>query len=89
MGETQQIKQLLHFYSNGCTVCADTQPTVDKFLLENRDVEYISIDVDSDFDIVNKYSVNVIPTFISKINERIHDRVSGRVSDFTMKSLFS
>jgi thioredoxin-like negative regulator of GroEL len=64
------------------------KPVIDKFIDENKDIEYIKIDVDSDYRTAQLYNIQSVPTLVSKIDGKVHDRVSGLVSEFVVKSLF-
>ena len=82
------MKEFLHFTADWCNPCKQMKPVIDKFISENPDIEYRVINVDNEFDITSMYEVQTIPTFISKIDGNIHDRVSGVASEFKLKSMF-
>ena len=82
------MKELIHFTAEWCNPCKRMAPIIEQFLLDNTEIHYEKIDVDTDFDKAEVYNVQTIPTMISKIDGKIHDRVSGAVSEFKLKSMF-
>lgn len=82
------MKEFLHFTADWCNPCKQMKPVIDKFISENSDIEYIVVDVDSQPDLVRKYEIQTVPTFISKIDDKVHDRISGVASEFKLKSMF-
>lgn len=82
------MKKLLHFSAEWCNPCKQMAPMIDKFILENQDIEYIKINVDTDFEMVGKYGVQTIPTLISIVDQDIKGRISGITSEEKIKSLF-
>lgn len=83
------MKELIHFTADWCQPCKRMAPIVEEFLSNNTDIHYDKVDVDIDFDKAELYNIQSIPTLISKIDGKIHDRISGSVSEFTLKSMFS
>jgi thioredoxin 1 len=83
------VKELIHFTADWCGPCKRIAPIIEEFLINNKDVYYYKVDVDKEFNKAEIYNVQSIPTLISKIDGRIHDRVMGVVSEFTLKSMFS
>jgi thioredoxin 1 len=83
------VKELIHFTADWCGPCKRIAPIIEEFLINNKDVYYYKVDVDKEFNKAEIYNVQSIPTLISKIDGRIHDRVIGVVSEFTLKSMFS
>lgn len=82
------MKQFIHFTADWCNPCKQMKPIIDKFISDNPDIEYILIDVDNQIDLVEQYEIKTVPTFISKIDGTIHDRISGLASEFKLKSMF-
>jgi thiol-disulfide isomerase/thioredoxin len=82
------MKEFIHFTADWCNPCKNMKPVIEKFISENPDIDYTVVDVDTQTDLVNKYQVQTIPTFISKIDGKIHDRISGVASEFKLKSMF-
>lgn len=82
------MKELIHFTADWCVPCKKLTPIIEKFLSENKDIEYTRIDVDVDFDLAEQYNIMSVPTLISKVDGKIHDRATGLVSEFVVKSLF-
>jgi thioredoxin 1 len=82
------MKELIHFTADWCMPCKKLTPIIEKFLSENKDIEYTRIDVDIDFNIAEQYNIMSVPTLISKVDGKIYDRATGLVSEFVVKSLF-
>ena len=83
------MKELIHFTADWCAPCKRIAPVIEEFLVNNKDIYYDKVDVDKEFKKAELYNVQSIPTLISKIDGKIYDRVSGTVSEFTLKSMFS
>ncbi len=82
------MKEFIHFTADWCNPCKQMKPVIDKFISENKDIKYILVDVDEQIDLVEEYEVKTVPTFISKIDGVIHDRISGVASEFKLQSMF-
>ena len=78
----------MHFTAEWCNPCKQMKPVIDKFISDNPDIEYILIDVDSQVGLVEEYEIKTVPTFISKVDGVIHDRISGVASEFKLQSMF-
>ena len=83
------MKELIHFTADWCAPCKRMAPIIENFISNNPDIHYDKIDVDKDFIKVEQYNVQSIPTLISKIDNKVYDRVTGVASDFVLKSMFS
>ena len=82
------MKEFIHFTADWCNPCKQMKPVIDKFISENSDIEYVLVDVDDQVDLVDEYEIKTVPTFISKIDGVIHDRISGVASEFKLQSMF-
>lgn len=82
------MKELIHFTADWCNPCKRMAPIIEEFLANNKDIHYDRVDVDENFEKAQQYNIQSIPTLISKIDGNIHDRVSGVVSEFRLKSMF-
>jgi thioredoxin 1 len=82
------MKEFIHFTADWCNPCKQMKPVIDKFISDNSDIEYILVDVDSQVDLVEEYEIKTVPTFISKVDGVIHDRISGVASEFKLQSMF-
>jgi thioredoxin 1 len=82
------MKEFMHFTAEWCNPCKQMKPVIDKFISDNPDIEYILIDVDSQVGLVEEYEIKTVPTFISKVDGVIHDRISGVASEFKLQSMF-
>lgn len=64
--------QLVHFTSVTSEDCNAMRPEIEDFINENQDLDYIQIDVEKDFDLLNRYtetqSVDTVPTFFAVDN---------------------
>ena len=68
---------VLNFTASWCGPCQAIKSIVDQAYVENRNVEIVRIDLDSQRDIAEKYNITSVPTFvfIEKGNEV--DRIQG------------
>lgn len=74
------MKELLHFTAEWCMPCKRLKPMLDELLPNYPDIVYNSINVDSNIDITNDYSVQSIPTMIILVDGAIHSRHRGIVT---------
>lgn len=68
--------KLLHFTAEWCAPCKRSQPVIDEFL-QNNEIEYQKIDIDTDFHLAGMHNVLSIPTFISLKDGEHYDRHTG------------
>lgn len=91
MGETQQVKELVHFTAKWCQPCRAMEPIIAEFVNENPDIKYVKVDVDEDkklFDFYHKqYSVMSVPTFLGMVDGKVIDGHVGATNKFVLKSL--
>lgn len=56
--------KVLHFTADWCSPCKKIKPVLEEFAKNNKDIDYIQIDVDNDLITPNDYGVSSIPTII-------------------------
>ena len=64
MIEYDNGKVLLDFYANWCGKCKMLMPKVDEIAKNNPDLKVIKVNVDEQSDLVDKFSITNLPTFI-------------------------
>lgn len=80
----------MHFTATWCVPCRQMKPIIEEFRFSNKDVEYHSIDVDlpENKELVKDFEVMGVPTFISLVDNKVHDRHTGIANKFKIESLF-
>ena len=80
-------KSLLHFTADWCQPCKRMLPTIDILLSENKDIEYIKIDIDTQPEIAKEYNISSVPTFIATSSNRVI-RKSGAMPLPELRKMF-
>lgn len=58
------MKEILHFTADWCNPCKRLKPIIEQYVKDNPDVKYTVIDVDTQFEIAEDYSVMSVPTLV-------------------------
>lgn len=80
-------KSLLHFTADWCQPCKRMAPIIDVFTKENKDIEYIKIDIDQNPEIAKEYGISGVPTFIAN-NDGDVIRKIGAMPISDVRSMF-
>jgi thiol-disulfide isomerase/thioredoxin len=71
------MKTIYYFTADWCSPCKRTRPIVEEINRENPNVSVQFIDADMEIDLVSKFNIRSIPTFILFENEKEISRMSG------------
>ena len=63
-------------------------PIIEKFINDNPDIKYTKIDVDEESNLIYKYNVRSVPTFIALIDGEFHNRLGGVNQESDIRSIF-
>jgi thioredoxin 1 len=66
-----------YFKSDVCNPCIATNPHVEELERDTQNVKFQKIDVYDNGDLVNKFGINITPTFILIENGKEVKRISG------------
>ncbi|QKY20201.1 thiol reductase thioredoxin [Halolamina sp. CBA1230] len=69
--------RLKDFYADWCGPCKTQDPILDELEEEFGDVEFEKIDVDSDQETANEYSVRSLPTLVIENDDGVVERFVG------------
>jgi len=69
------MKKLLYFTASWCGPCKKTRPVVEQMILEGFNIEIL--DADIELDMIKKYEIRSIPTFILIENDLEIARSTG------------
>ena len=69
--------RLKDFYADWCGPCKTQDPILDELEEEFADVEFEKIDVDSDQETANEYSVRSLPTLVIENDDGVVERFVG------------
>ncbi|KAJ2475447.1 glycerol ether metabolic process [Coemansia sp. RSA 2131] len=70
-------KAVVDFNASWCGSCKTMKPVFDKLAHQHGDVTFISVDVDTNSDIAQEYSIKSMPTFAFIENGKVVDQVVG------------
>ncbi|RCK60980.1 Thioredoxin-like protein 1 [Candida viswanathii] len=68
---------LLNFTASWCGPCQAIKAIVDQAYVENKNVEIVRIDLDSQRDLAEKYNITSVPSFVFVENGQEVDRITG------------
>lgn len=68
------------FSTSWCGPCKIMDPIVKKIMEENKDIFYVSIDAETDKELVEKYEITTVPTCLYFENGKLIDKKSGALS---------
>jgi thioredoxin 1 len=74
------------FYGTWCGPCKMLAPTIEKLKTEHTNVNFVDIDVDSDYEAASKYGVRSIPLVVIEKDGKEVQRFSGVQSEMTYKN---
>jgi thioredoxin 1 len=80
--------KLYHFTAEWCSPCKKLAPVLEQFLTENKDIDYIKIDVDDQGYFAQENNVMSVPTLIIKKDDVELKRHKGVANMETLKGLF-
>lgn len=58
------MKHVLYFTADWCNPCKKVKPVVDEINREYSDAKFITIDSDTELELVEKFGIKSVPTFI-------------------------
>ena len=71
------MKMILYFTADWCNPCKQTRPIVEELNREQIMAKFFIIDVDSEIEMAQKFSIMSVPTFVvMKDNSEVY-RVTG------------
>lgn len=68
---------VLNFTASWCGPCQAIKALVDQAYVENKNVEIVRIDLDSQHDLAEKYNITAVPSFVFIENGNEVDRIQG------------
>ena len=71
------MKTVFYFTAEWCSPCKRTRPIVEELMREQTYVGFQIIDADSEIELVNKFNIRSIPTFILFDNGKEINRTIG------------
>ena len=81
--------EVIDFWATWCGPCKLMNPILDEVEKENPDLTITRIDIDSDKDMVDKYNIQSVPTYIILKDGKEVDRIIGAKPKFAfLKRVF-
>jgi thioredoxin 1 len=81
--------EVIDFWATWCGPCKLMNPILDEVEKENPDLTITKIDIDSDKDMVKKYNIQSVPTYIILKDGKEVDRIIGAKPKFAfLKRVF-
>lgn len=78
--QVSEGKVLVQFHADWCGPCKTLTPVLEQIENNNEDVSLVRIDVDSDSEIAQKFSIRSIPTVIWYVDGEIKERHTGTLT---------
>ena len=82
--ENQKIL-LIDFFAKWCGPCKIMNPILKRFVEDNSEIDLIKVDIDKVSNLVTKYEIEEVPTFILVRNEKVLRKESGILSNEELK----
>ena len=82
--ENQKIL-LIDFFAKWCGPCKIMNPILKRFVEDNSEIDLIKVDIDKVSNLVTKYEIEEVPTFILVRNEKVLRKESGVLSNEELK----
>jgi thioredoxin 1 len=82
------MKELIHFTASWCQPCKAMAPMIAQFVIDNPDIAYTKVDVDESSELMKKYEVSGVPTFIINMDGEQKARHTGLANPQKFLSLF-
>lgn len=78
--QVSEGKVLVQFHADWCTPCKMLTPILEQAAQNNDDVSLVKVDVDSDSEIAQQFSIRSIPTVLWYVNGEIKERHTGTLT---------
>ena len=81
--------EVIDFWATWCGPCKLMNPILDEVEKENPDLTITRVDIDSDKDMVQKYNIQSVPTYVILKDGKEVDRIIGAKPKFAfLKRVF-
>lgn len=80
------MKKLIRFTANWCAPCRSYAPVFESFINENQDVTGLTVDVDSNPTLAEKYNIRSIPSTALEVNGSFREVRTGVLSKEQLRS---
>ena len=83
------MKHILYFTADWCNPCKKVRPVVDEINREYSDAKFITIDADTELELVEKFGIKSVPTFILIDDGKEVSRTTGAKTKEELLSLIT
>lgn len=83
------MKHVLYFTADWCNPCKKVKPVVDEINREYSDAKFITIDADTELELVEKFGIKSVPTFILIDDGKEVSRTTGAKTKEELLSLIT
>lgn len=83
------MKHVLYFTADWCNPCKKVRPVVDEISREYSDAKFITIDADTELELVEKFGIKSVPTFILIDDGKEVSRTTGAKTKEELLSLIT
>lgn len=83
------MKHVLYFTADWCNPCKKVRPVVDEINREYSDAKFITIDADTELELVEKFGIRSVPTFILIDDGKEVSRTTGAKTKEELLSLIT
>lgn len=83
------MKHVLYFTADWCNPCKKVRPVVDEINREYSNAKFITIDADIELELVEKFGIRSVPTFILIDDGKEVSRTTGAKTKEELLSLIT
>lgn len=83
------MRNVFYFTADWCGPCKKVRPIVEEINRDSADIKFKIIDADQEGDLVRKFNISSVPTFIVLEDDEVVFRVSGAQTKENLESLLT
>ncbi len=83
------MRNVFYFTADWCGPCKKVRPIVEEINRDSADIKFRIIDADQEGDLVRKFNISSVPTFIVLEDDEVVFRVSGAQTKENLESLLT
>lgn len=72
--------KVMDFFAKWCGSCKIIEPIFDEVTLELKEVDFLKVDIDDNYELAAKYGIKAIPTIIFERDDKVIHRKMGSIT---------